>query len=145
MTKIFLQADLQSFKPTLGELYVVMRLPRVGSPILQLSYYEQDGRMIRRRNLTAVMDYIAFDFRLSGVGMDQECFVECDPEIVGIQKASDNAILMLVRMWRDGIYGFRELVEIWKEAEHLKQPELRRVENIARQEVQLQQLCGQRR
>lgn len=142
MDKIVLRADLPGFKPTIGELYVVMRLPKDGLPRLHLSYYQRDGRMIRRRDLVLLMDYVASDFRMDRPGMDNKHFIERDPDILGIQKANANAILLFVRMWKDGPDDFFRFVEMWPDSELLERPEIERVSLIAHEEVRRQQLFG---
>lgn len=138
MNEIVFRTDLQRFKPVLGELYVVMRMPKNEPPRLHLAYYTQKRRFIRRRDLVRIMDYVAVDWRWDESRRDYEFYHEQDKEILGIQKANANAILAFVKLWKDGPADFLRFVQTWKKTERLKKSEIENVERIAREEVRRQ-------
>ena len=92
-----------------------------------------------------ILDFVASDFRTDRPGMDFTLYVEQDPDILGIQEASDNAILMFARLWKDGVDDFLMNLQTWLKKEKLKQSEKDRLQNIACVESDRQLLYGQRR
>ncbi|MDO8512696.1 MAG: hypothetical protein Q7S57_05455 [bacterium] len=145
MAEIFYRTDLKRFEPILGELYLVMMVTG-DKPRLHLAYYGKKGKYVGRKGLAIIDDFVASEFRLDGSGIFHTIRnIERGTSVVAVQKASDNAILAFVRLWKEGPDDFLRYVETWTKKGGLKAGEIKRVLLIAREEVRRQQLYGHMR